>query len=88
MVTALATCTCSAPKPFIHNGAIEISRTSSQRCKLGRKGMQLSRHVVGLFMYFTRLADGFGLPLDEPIAEAGRKETRLRRPGEAGEGVA
>ena len=45
-------------------------------------------HVVGLFMYFTRLADGFGLPLDEPIAEAGRKETRLRRPGEAPEGVA
>jgi uncharacterized peroxidase-related enzyme len=37
-------------------------------------------HVVGLFNYFTRLADGVGLPLDPQIEEAGRTETAMRRP--------
>jgi hypothetical protein len=37
-------------------------------------------HVVGLFNYFTRLADGVGLRLDPQVADAGRTETALRRP--------
>jgi uncharacterized peroxidase-related enzyme len=37
-------------------------------------------HVVGLFNYFTRLADGVGLSLDPQIEEAGRTETAMRRP--------
>jgi hypothetical protein len=37
-------------------------------------------HVVGLFNYFTRLADGVGLRLDRQIEEAGETETALRRP--------
>jgi alkylhydroperoxidase family enzyme len=37
-------------------------------------------HVVGLFNYFTRLADGTGLRLDASIEEAGRTETAMRRP--------
>jgi uncharacterized peroxidase-related enzyme len=37
-------------------------------------------HVVGLFNYFTRLADGAGLRLDPQIEEAGRTETAMRRP--------
>ena len=40
-------------------------------------------HVVGLFNYFTRLADGFGLRLDPQIEAAGECEVALRRPGEA-----
>ena len=37
-------------------------------------------HVVGLFNYFTRLADGVGLRLDRQIEEAGETETAMRRP--------
>ena len=37
-------------------------------------------HVVGLFMYFTRLADGFGLRLDPQIEEAGERETPMVHP--------
>jgi hypothetical protein len=37
-------------------------------------------HVVGLFNYFTRLADGFGLALDEQTARAGATGEALRRP--------
>jgi hypothetical protein len=37
-------------------------------------------HVVGLFNYFTRLADGFGLRLDPQIEAAGAAEVALRRP--------
>ena len=37
-------------------------------------------HVVGLFMYFTRLADGFGLRLDPQIEEAGAHETAMVHP--------
>jgi hypothetical protein len=29
-------------------------------------------HIVGIFNYLTRLADGFGLQLDPQVAEAGR----------------
>ena len=37
-------------------------------------------HIVGLFNYLTRLADGFGLQLDSRIAEAGESGVPLRRP--------
>jgi uncharacterized protein YciW len=36
-------------------------------------------HVVGLFMYFTRLADGFGLKLDPQVEEAGATGKALVR---------
>jgi hypothetical protein len=36
-------------------------------------------HVVGLFNYFTRLADGFGLRLDPQIEAAGEAGVALRR---------
>lgn len=36
-------------------------------------------HIVGIFNYLTRLADGFGLELDEPVAEAGRTGRPLER---------
>ncbi|MFQ5382169.1 MAG: hypothetical protein ACE5EF_11225 [Dehalococcoidia bacterium] len=35
-------------------------------------------HVVGLFNYLTRMADGFGLVLD-PEVEAATRGSRLRR---------
>ncbi len=38
-------------------------------------------HIVGIFNYLTRLADGFGLQLDSQTAEAGRTGVPLRRPG-------
>jgi alkylhydroperoxidase family enzyme len=37
-------------------------------------------HVVGLFNYLTRLADGFGLQLDPQTVEAGTRGTTLVRP--------
>jgi len=40
-------------------------------------------HIVGLFNYLTRLADGFGLRLDAPVAEAARSRTPLRQPRSA-----
>lgn len=39
-------------------------------------------HVVGIFNYLTRLADGMGLQLDAQTHEAGRSGTPLRRPEE------
>ena len=36
-------------------------------------------HVVGVFNYLTRLADGFGLMLDPQTEEAGRSGEALRR---------
>jgi hypothetical protein len=36
--------------------------------------------VVGIFNYLTRLADGFGLILDEPIARAAATGIALRYP--------
>ncbi len=38
-------------------------------------------HVVGIFNYLTRLADGFGLVLDRGTEEAGRTGVALRRGG-------
>jgi uncharacterized peroxidase-related enzyme len=38
-------------------------------------------HVVGIFNYLTRLADGLGLQLDSETAEAARSGEALRRPG-------
>jgi alkylhydroperoxidase family enzyme len=38
-------------------------------------------HVVGIFNYLTRLADGFGLALDAGTEEAARSGVPLRRPG-------
>ncbi len=37
-------------------------------------------HIVGLFNYLTRLADGFGLQLDASTKEAGRTGMALKRP--------
>lgn len=37
-------------------------------------------HVVGVFNYLTRMADGFGLMLDPETEEAGRTGEALRRP--------
>ncbi len=37
-------------------------------------------HVVGIFNYLTRLADGLGLRLDPETEEAGRTGTSLERP--------
>jgi alkylhydroperoxidase family enzyme len=36
-------------------------------------------HVVGIFNYLTRLADGLGLLLDPETAEASRTGTALER---------
>ena len=37
-------------------------------------------HVVGLFNYLTRMADGFGLRLDRATEEAAETGEALRRP--------
>ena len=37
-------------------------------------------HVVGVFNYLTRMADGFGLQLDEGTRQASESGTALRRP--------
>ncbi|HET9476087.1 MAG TPA: hypothetical protein VFP63_01225 [Dehalococcoidia bacterium] len=37
-------------------------------------------HVVGIFNYLTRLADGFGLQLDEQTRIAGETGQALQRP--------
>ena len=37
-------------------------------------------HIVGIFNYLTRLADGFGLQLDAQTIEAGQTGIPLRRP--------
>jgi uncharacterized protein YciW len=37
-------------------------------------------HIVGIFNYLTRLADGFGLKLDEQTRFAGETGEALRRP--------
>jgi len=36
-------------------------------------------HIVGVFNYLTRLADGFGLALDPQTEEAGRTGDALQR---------
>ena len=37
-------------------------------------------HIVGIFNYLTRLADGFGLQLDAGTSEASETGLALRRP--------
>ncbi len=37
-------------------------------------------HVVGIFNYLTRMADGFGLQLDDGTRHASESGTPLRRP--------
>lgn len=37
-------------------------------------------HIVGIFNYLTRLADGFGLQLDPQTQEAGKTGAPLVRP--------
>ncbi len=39
-------------------------------------------HIVGIFNYLTRMADGFGLLLDPQTEAAGRTGEALQRPGE------
>ena len=39
-------------------------------------------HIVGVFNYLTRMADGFGLLLDPQTEAAGQTGEALRRPGE------
>ena len=36
-------------------------------------------HIVGIFNYLTRLADGFGLQLDPEVEQAGRSGVPLQR---------
>ena len=38
-------------------------------------------HIVGIFNYLTRLADGFGLELHPTLIEAARSGIPLRRGG-------
>ena len=40
-------------------------------------------HIVGIFNYLTRLADGFGLQLDAQTREASESGVALRRVPEA-----
>jgi alkylhydroperoxidase family enzyme len=37
-------------------------------------------HLIAIFNYFPRMADGFGLKPDRQIKEAGETGTPLRRP--------
>lgn len=39
-------------------------------------------HIVGIFNYLTRLADGFGLQLDRRTIEASETGIALRHPAE------
>jgi alkylhydroperoxidase family enzyme len=41
-------------------------------------------HLVGIFNYLTRLADGLGLQLDPQTLEASETGKGLRRPSAAG----
>lgn len=43
-------------------------------------------HVVGIFNYLTRLADGFGLRLDEPTRVASETGVALRPAGRTRDG--
>jgi len=43
------------------------------------QGIMDVAHIVGIFNYLTRLADGLGLQLDPATEEAGRTGVALRR---------
>lgn len=47
---------------------------------LDDKGCLEVAHIVGLFNYLTRLADGMGLELDEPMNNAANGTGSLSRP--------
>lgn len=38
-------------------------------------------HIIGIFNYLTRLADGFGLQLDPKVLEAAQTGVALERQG-------
>ena len=38
-------------------------------------------HIVGIFNYLTRMADGFGIRLDEPVEQASAGGRALRHGG-------
>jgi uncharacterized peroxidase-related enzyme len=38
-------------------------------------------HIVGIFNYLTRMADGFGIKLDEPVEQAASTGHALRHGG-------
>ena len=42
------------------------------------QGLLEVAHIVGIFNYLTRLADGMGLQLDAPTEEAGRSGVALK----------
>ena len=46
------------------------------------QGLLEVAHVVAIFNYFPRMADGFGLTPDPPVREAGETGVPLRRVGE------
>jgi alkylhydroperoxidase family enzyme len=50
-------------------------------CDLGFDDLALLEvaHIVGMFNYLTRLADGFGLRLDEATIRAGKTGVPLRK---------
>jgi alkylhydroperoxidase family enzyme len=43
------------------------------------QGLLEVAHLIAIFSYFPRLADGFGLKPDSPFAEAARTGVPLRR---------
>jgi alkylhydroperoxidase family enzyme len=43
------------------------------------EALLLVGHIVGIFNYLTRLADGFGLQVDPPVAEALATGVPLKR---------
>lgn len=44
------------------------------------RGLLEVAHIVGIFNYLTRLADGLGLQLDPGVARAGETGVPLKRP--------
>jgi hypothetical protein len=67
------------PHPYDFGFIPAMARLRSAHKRITPKMADLFR-VVGLFNYFTRLADGAGLRLDPQVEEAGRTETAMRRP--------
>jgi alkylhydroperoxidase family enzyme len=48
---------------------------------LDDQGLLETAHLIAIFNYFTRLADGFGLVPDPHVREAGRTGVPLRPVG-------
>ena len=51
---------------------VEADWTPLREAGFDDQGCLEVAHVVGIFNYLTRLADGFGLELDAPIHRASR----------------